>query len=579
MALKVNGTYSRKVDVIVANMEDFFGSVFGKRPKPDMDKSTGNKAWQRFQHYQFENHDEREFYKPDDVIGGKYEVHRKIGKGGFGVVYLVYDRDRREICAMKTFRDEFLADTEAREAFKKEALLWVRLDKHPYILSAKRVEELSDRLFVIMDYIAPDRLGRTNLADHLANSAGKFDLIKSLKWAIQFCNGMEHANSHGIKSHRDIKPANILITQDGTLKIADFGLATGAKAAMAGSNSSLVTTQVGSGFGMSILQTQNKRVCGTPGYIAPEVYEGRNADVRSDIYSFGLVLWQMVTGSLLPPFHVDLPRHKGEDNNTYAFRYMEAVYRRQKTDDVPMVGWLLSPIIKRCICPDIGVRYGNFKQLRLDLETILKHRFLSEVAVPDIGKHKIGDWNDKGVSLHSLGRYQEAINCYDKVLQTDPQKADTWNNKGVSLHSLGQHEEAIKCYNKSLRIAPQKADTWNNKGISLDYLGRHWRAIRCYNKALRINPRKVDTWNNKGVCLNSFGWYKKAIECFDNALKFDSRNANAWYNKGVSFDSLGRYQEAVRYYVKAFQINPQIELPLYARRLLLKAYQQLKGLR
>jgi serine/threonine protein kinase len=167
-----------------------------------------------------------------------------VGKGGFGIVYLAYIRQTEEVCALKTFRDELLADAAAREAFKKEALLWVNLEAHPFIVAARWVEEVSGRLFVQMDYMVPDAKGRVSLADYLARAGGPLDAGQALRWAVQFCLGMEHAQARGIKCHRDIKPANILITQDGTLKISDFGLAAAAEVAWRGTGGrggSLVT--------------------------------------------------------------------------------------------------------------------------------------------------------------------------------------------------------------------------------------------------------------------------------------------------------------------------------------------------
>jgi serine/threonine protein kinase len=171
--------------------------------------------------------EECEPYKKGDVIGGKYEILGTLGKGGFGVVLLAHSRDTGEVCALKTFRDELLADPAAREEFKKEALLWVNLDTHPFIIPAWRVDEVFGRLFVAMEYIVPDAQRRVTLADHLASTVGPFETSLALKWGIQFCLGMEHARAHGVQFHRDIKPDNILITQDGTLKISDFGLASG----------------------------------------------------------------------------------------------------------------------------------------------------------------------------------------------------------------------------------------------------------------------------------------------------------------------------------------------------------------
>ena len=143
------------------------------------------------------------FIERTRMIGGKYEVQGLLGKGGFGVVYLVYARDAAEVCALKTFRDELLVDPVARDAFKKECLLWVMLEEHPFILAARWVSVESGRLFVRMDYVAPDAQRRVNLGDHLASV--RLNTNQVLEWAIQFCLGMEHARAQGIESHRDIK--------------------------------------------------------------------------------------------------------------------------------------------------------------------------------------------------------------------------------------------------------------------------------------------------------------------------------------------------------------------------------------
>ena len=84
-----------------------------------------------------------DYFQPGDVIGGKYEIYRKLGVGGFGLVYLAYRRDTAEVVAFKSFRDEFLADAAARQAFKREALLWVNLENHPFILRARWIQEFS----------------------------------------------------------------------------------------------------------------------------------------------------------------------------------------------------------------------------------------------------------------------------------------------------------------------------------------------------------------------------------------------------------------------------------------------------
>jgi len=149
-------------------------------------------------------------YRTGDVIGQRYEVRGIPGKGGFGVVYLVYCVDpygAGEVYALKTFRDEFLADQKVRERFRQEAGIWVDLGRHPYLVRAHFVDEVAGRLYVATEYIAPNEEGLNSLAGYLQRRPP--DLAQSLRWAIQVCHGMEHAYARGVRAHRDLKPANI----------------------------------------------------------------------------------------------------------------------------------------------------------------------------------------------------------------------------------------------------------------------------------------------------------------------------------------------------------------------------------
>ncbi|MBU1692416.1 MAG: tetratricopeptide repeat protein [Verrucomicrobia bacterium] len=503
-----------------------------------------------------------DLYQPGDVIGNKYEVHRRLGKGGFGLVYLVYDRDTKGVYALKTFRDELLADAGAREMFKKEALLWLNLEEHPFILPARWVDEVSGRLFVATDYVAPDEQGRVNLVDHLAHARGPMETDRMLEWAIQFCLGMEHANAHGIKAHRDIKPANILIGQDGTSKIADFGLAAAAEMIwQCGSAAGESRVIAGEGFPMSLLEMEGRKVCGTPGYIPPEVYEEKGADARSDIYSFGLVLWQMAAGSPFPPFHVNV-QYRGNDA-AYAWEYQKAVYGQQKAGRIPPVDSPIREVIGRCLKAEPSQRYSSFAELRADLEPVLRKRTGRTVTVPTTGERSAAFWNNKGVSLDYLGRNEEAIGCFDQALAINPKFAATWNNKGNSLNSMGHYQEAIGCFDQALDIDPKFAAAWNNKGNSLGYLSRSEEAIGCFDQALAIDPRHAGAWNNKCNSLNSLGRYEEALGCSDQALAMDPKFAMAWTNKGNSLNALGRYKEAIGCYDRALDINPQEATALY----------------
>jgi tetratricopeptide (TPR) repeat protein len=403
-----------------------------------------------------------------------------------------------------------------------------------------------------MDYVAPDAYGRVSLADHLVRADGPLDANQALKWAIQFCLGMEHAQAHGIKCHRDIKPANILITQDGTLKISDFGLAAAAEIAWqarGGLGGSLVTGGPEGRFGLSLMQTGGKARCGTPGYMAPEVYRGEGADIRSDLYSFGLVLWQMATGSPVPPFVVP---YRGELE-----RYLRGIYEQQMTGRVPRVDGFLGPVIERCLCPEPAERCGSFSELREALEPILERKTGKKLEVPQVGEKTAAFWINKGASLCALGRREEAIRCCDEALAIDPRDAFAWSNKGSALSELGRHEEAISCYEQALAIDPRDVVAWSNKGKVLSALGRREEAIGCYDQALALDPRYAGAWNNKGSALANLGRREEAISCYDQALAIDPRLAAAWYNKGGSLAALGRFEEGIGCFDQALALDPR----------------------
>lgn len=129
-------------------------------------------------------------FKPGDRVGGSFDIYRVLGQGGFGIVYLVFDREIGKICALKTFHDELLADPAARAAFRQEASRWADLGEHPYILSAHSVIEVLQCLYVRMDYVAPDDEGRVSLAHYLRGNARQaIETEKQMEWGIQFCLG------------------------------------------------------------------------------------------------------------------------------------------------------------------------------------------------------------------------------------------------------------------------------------------------------------------------------------------------------------------------------------------------------
>ena len=488
----------------------------------------------------------REKFKKGDFIGQKYEVYDVLGEGGFRIVYLVYSHETKSVYALKTFRDEYLANKQTRDRFHKEAQVWIDLEKHPYLVRAVVIDEISGRLYIEMEYIAPDEQGLNSLDAYLKYRPP--DLAQILRWAIQFCHGMEYAYSKGIKAHRDIKPANIMIDQNKTVKISDFGLAGVISTTKSSSNVTLSAPRNSSG---ETYQTMEGTAFGTPPYMPPEQFENAaGCDERSDIYSFGVVLYQMVSGGSLP-FDPDMTGGGSRTENV-----LQDWYRLHCKAPVPKLKSPLFSVVQRCLEKEPKRRYPSFKDLRAELDVILKQETGEIVRLPERKELEAWEWSNKGLSFNSLGRYDEAIQCQDKALEINPLFAIVWSNKGSSLDNSGRVKEAIGCYDNAIKIEPNFAQAWNNKGNSLKKLGKLEEAIFCYNMALKIAPTHPLAWYNKRNCFDDVGRSEEAISCYNKAIELDSRFIQAWYNRGTIYVALGSYDKAIYDFDKVLELDP-----------------------
>ena len=159
-------------------------------------------------------------YSVGDWIGGRFQVF-DVHEGGMSLVYVVNDQmggPGPQVVALKTLRGELLSSRIRISRFAAECRLWVQLGEHPNIVRAHSVEVIDGRPYVVLELIQGGDLNRWI-------GTPRLDLARALRFGYQFCLGMEHALRQGLHCHRDIKPGNLLVTEDGTLKITDFGLA------------------------------------------------------------------------------------------------------------------------------------------------------------------------------------------------------------------------------------------------------------------------------------------------------------------------------------------------------------------
>ncbi|MFQ5605818.1 MAG: FlgO family outer membrane protein [bacterium] len=252
-----------------------------------------------------------------------YKILEKLGEGGMGVVYKAEDTRLKREVAIKFLPRQIAASEEERERFKIEAQAAAALN-HPNIATIHAIEEVDDELFIVMEYIKGKELKQI-----IDNNQLSIDNV--LNYATQIASGLQAAHEKGI-IHRDIKSSNIMITDDGQVKIMDFGLAklTG-------------RTQL----------TRTGSTMGTVAYMSPEQTEGLETDHRTDIWAFGVVLYEMLTGQL--PFRGDY-----EQAVIYAILNEEP----ELTDQIPAN---LRTILQKTLAKKRDVRYPNIGEVFTDL--------------------------------------------------------------------------------------------------------------------------------------------------------------------------------------------------------------------
>ena len=205
---------------------------------------------------------------------GHYQITEKLGEGGMGVVYKARDTHLDRFIAIKTLPPERVADADRKRRFIQEAKAASALN-HPSIITIHDIDQADGIDYIAMEYVA----GKT--LDELIPRKG-MRLSLALKYAVQIADALAQAHGAGI-IHRDLKPSNVMVDEHGLVKVLDFGLAKLTEAA--GPEAETAATRTGAGT-----------ILGTAAYMSPEQAEGKHIDTRSDIFSFGSMLYEMLTG-------------------------------------------------------------------------------------------------------------------------------------------------------------------------------------------------------------------------------------------------------------------------------------------
>ena len=290
----------------------------------------------------------------DDRVGttlAHYRIKGKLGRGGMGEVYLAEDTKLNRDVALKVLPPDVASDPERLARFEREAKAVAGLN-HPNIVTLHSIEEADGTRFITMERVSGQTLST------LVPETG-LKLARFFKLAIALADALSTAHAKGI-THRDLKPENVMVDDDGRLKILDFGLAKLAPAPSASEESELKTASV----------TQDGRILGTVSYMSPEQAQGKAIDHRSDIFSLGILLYEMATG--VRPF-------KGDNNMSV----LSGILKDEPAPVTEVNGELPRPLarmIQRTLEKDAKNRYQSTADLRKDLEDLQRDVETGEIS-------------------------------------------------------------------------------------------------------------------------------------------------------------------------------------------------------
>lgn len=275
------------------------------------------------------------------VLGGRFEIQEMLGLGGMGAVYKAYDRDIDRVIALKCIRPELAKDPEIAQRFTQELLL-ARQIAHKNVIRIFDVRDSGGLKFITMEYVEGRDLSS------LVEEKGKLPIADSVSIVTQICSGLACAHAEGV-IHRDLKPSNIMVERNGRVVVMDFGLAR--------------ADHIGQ-------MTQTGAVMGTYQYMSPEQARGAKADARSDIFTVGIILYELLTGKT--PYAADSA--------------MASLLKRTQEAAVPpsqidaAVPRPLSAIVSRCLERDVAKRYQTVDDLLNDLKAFQDGSTISPAA-------------------------------------------------------------------------------------------------------------------------------------------------------------------------------------------------------
>lgn len=443
------------------------------------------------------------------LLVGEYILDRKLGAGGFGEVWLARHnawRDKLAAVKIPTSPDHI-------RQLKNEGTVQRDLTRlqSPHLVKVLGLNLHSTPPYLLMEYIEGQDLRQR------MNSQDRLPLKEAITVTKHIVLALDVAHSAGV-THGDIKPENILLGNDGLAKLSDFNLCR--------------IEDWRQSLELSVQSSQDDiaRWAGTFLYMSPEQRKGEDIDSRSDFYSTGLVMFEMLTGELPQPgdklsdFLPDVP-HYIEELFQCCFTRLE----RRINSASDFLAYLCGQINEASTPQPSPAQPDDVQRALNDLkpaETVSSPApYASVRQIPEIAT---------AILLYAKGEFKAAIIEFKRVIKDMPAHAEAWRGLSLAYYKAGDMQQALKTANKVVKLRPRSPEAHNQLGCVLNATGKFKEATSSFKKAIKIKPTYASAHNNLAVALKALGRSKEAEAALAQARVLDPDNLQVSYNIAFS---------------------------------------------
>ncbi len=498
----------------------------------------------------------KEKEKKQVSFGEGYEVLDKIGEGGMATVYKVRSKADGNLFAVKMLKAELAKDPLAILRFKQEVKAAAKL-AHPNLVATYELGETEDGTpFFVMDYVDGSNLSALLLEE------GKLSVDRSLEIFIAMCEAMEHAHSKGVV-HRDLKPSNVLVNAQGLVKVVDFGIA------------KVLISSTTTGNTASL--TQTGELFGSPLYMSPEQCMGEPSDERSDIYSLGCVIYELLSGN--PPF-------EGANPIKIIFGHLNETPARFAKVAVGAGGkrlTMLEAIVFCCLEKRAVDRYQSVHDLLVDLNNVKEGKSPSiarnspvrrrtvvkkvAVAIGIVGLAGAAYFGtmtlshgDKSAEVTPSKQDNQAVKkliaSFTTEIRAHPDEDYWYIMRGTTYRENGDLVNALMDFTMAISKNPKNAKAYRERGWTHALMGQWQKAADDNTTAIELNPKYADAYIGRARDYAELGQPEKALSDASKAIELNPSNPMAWLNRAGSLYTLKNYKKAMEDCDQCVKLNP-----------------------